>query len=92
MVDDVQDELNKTIKEFNADKFAIALDGLMYSASKWSSTELMFADIRKCLEKRYGSPDVLDEFLNLAVHEACKFSEPLKLTKDTPDPKQYNLF
>ena len=80
MPDPVQELFDKQLKIHMADSFAIALDGLMANASKWTSHDLMMEQVRACLIKRYGSADPLEEFLNLSVHYACSDRTHLTLT------------
>ena len=80
MHDPVQELFDKELKIHMADSFAIALDGLMHSASKWTSHDLMMEHVRSYMIKRYGSADPLEEFLNLSVHYACSDRTHLTLT------------
>ena len=76
----VEEEFSSYLKDHMADSLAIALDGLMFNASKWTSHDLMMEQVRACMIKRYGSADPLDEFLNLCVHYACSDKTHLTLT------------
>ena len=80
MHDPVQELFDKELKNHMADSFAIALDGLMSCASKWSSHDQMMEHVRSYIIKRYGSADPLEEFLNLSVHYACSDRTHLTLT------------
>ena len=80
MHDPVQELFDKELKIHMADSFAIALDGLMHSATKWKSHDLMMEHVRSYMIKRYGSADPLEEFLNLSVHYACSDRTHLTLT------------
>lgn len=78
--DPVQKLFDKELKEHMADSLGMALNGLMFNASKWTSHDLMMEQVRACMIKRYGSADPLEEFLNLCVHYACSDRTHLTLT------------
>tara|TARA_R100001510_G_scaffold52262_1_gene52825 strand:+ start:1667 stop:1963 length:297 start_codon:yes stop_codon:yes gene_type:complete len=76
----VEEEFSSFLKDHMADSFAIALDGLMHNARKWTSHDLMIEHVRAYMIKRYKSSDSLEEFINLCVHYACSDKTHLTLT------------